>query len=231
MIEKIFSTTDGKIKVRIPTILNEITLGQMLEMQSNGQGDEMDAISILSGISKMDLYTVCDLSDLQIFNVHVRSLAQQVKYLYNSNIVPHNVVFMLGKRKVGVNVIRNLSIEPAGAFVAAKDIIADEINAHINQYGEDNWQQHFQPSLQSCCSVLSQYFFCRATGKKYDEQDVWAFESEIKKLKVTEALPIAKYFFSSYPDLIKQQIGFFQRLREYWRRRQILRRLRKINEV
>src|ERR1700761_3282075 len=125
MIEKILSTADGNIRVRIPTILNEITLGQLLEMQGNGQGDEMDAISILSGISKLDLYSVNDLSDFQIFNVHVRSLAQQVKYLYNSDILPHKVIFMLGKRKVTINVIRNLSIEPADAFLAAKDIIAD----------------------------------------------------------------------------------------------------------
>src|SRR6201999_363718 len=138
MIEKIINTRGGKIRVRIPTILNEITMGQLLEMQDNNQGDEMDAISILSGISKPELYAVNDLNDFQIFNVHVRSLAHQVKYLYNSEILPHKVIFMLVKRKVTVNVIRNLSIEPADAFLAAKDIIADEINVHINLYGEDH---------------------------------------------------------------------------------------------
>jgi hypothetical protein len=229
MIEKTLKTGDGKLKVRIPTILNEITLGQMMEMHERHYMDDLDAISILSGITREELYTVTNFDDFQVFGDYVQALAHQIKYLYNSDIVPHKVSFMLGKRKVTVNVIRNLSVEPAGAFLAARDIIAEEINEHINLYGEDGWQEHFQPSLKACCNVLAQYFFCRATGKKYDEYEAEEFTDEIKKLRVTEALPIAKHFFSCYPDLLKQKIGFFQRLHQYWRRRQVYKRLKKIN--
>ncbi|HTD40694.1 MAG TPA: hypothetical protein VK671_08745 [Mucilaginibacter sp.] len=229
MIEKTLRTTDGKLKVRIPTILNEITLGQMMQMQKKHYLNDLEAISILSGIPKEELYTVSNFDDFQVFGEYVQSLAHQIKYLYNSDIVPHKVTFMLGKRKVVVNVIRNLSVEPAGAFLAARDIIADEINAHISLYGEEGWQEHFQPSLKSCCNVLAQYFFCRATGKKYDEYEAEEFNEEIKKLRVTEALPIAKHFFSCYPDLLKQKIGFFQRLHQYWRRKQVFRRLKNLN--
>ncbi|MDB5145312.1 MAG: hypothetical protein JWQ66_4025, partial [Mucilaginibacter sp.] len=229
MIEKILRTTDGKLKVRIPTILNEITLGQMMEMQEKHYMNDIEAISILSGIPKEELYTVTNIDDFQVFGDYVQSLAHQIKYLYNSEIVPHKVTFMLGKREVTLNVIRNLSVEPAGAFLAARDIIADEINEHINLYGEEGWQEHFQPSLKACCNVLAQYFFCRATGKKYDEYEAEEFNEEIKKLRVTEALPIAKHFFSCYPDLLKQKIGFFQRLHQYWRRRQVFRRLKNLN--
>jgi hypothetical protein len=229
MIEKTLKTTDGKLKIRIPTILNEITLGQMMAMQEKHYLDDLEAISILSGIPKEDLYTVSNFDDFQVFGEYVKSLAHQIKYLYNSDIIPHKVTFILGKRKVAVNVIRNLSVEPAGAFLAARDIIADEINAHINLYGEEEWQDHFQPSLKACCNVLAQYFFCRATGKKYDEYEAEEFSEEIKKLRVTEALPIAKHFFSCYPDLLKQKIGFFQRLHQYWRRKQVFRRLKNLN--
>jgi hypothetical protein len=229
MIEKTLKTGDGKLKVRIPTILNEITLGQMMEMHERHYMDDLDAISILSGITKEELYTVTNFDDFQVFGDYVQSLAHQIKYLYNSDIVPHKVTFMLGKRKVTINVIRNLSVEPAGAFLAARDIIADEINEHISLYGEDGWREHFQPSLKACCSVLAQYFFCRATGKKYDEYEAEEFADEIKKLRVTEALPIAKHFFSCYPDLLKQKIGFFQRLHQYWRRRQVYKRLKNLN--
>jgi hypothetical protein len=228
MIEKTLRTGDGKLKVRIPTILNEITLGQMMEMHERHYMDDLDAISILSGISREELYTVTNFDDFQVFGDHVQSLAHQIKYLYNSDIVPHKVIFMLGKRKVTINVIRNLSVEPAGAFLAARDIIADEINEHINLYGEDGWKEHFQPSLKACCNVLAQYFFCRATGKRYDEYEAEEFAEEIKKLRVTEVLPIAKHFFSCYPDLLKQKIGFFQRLHQYWRRRQVYRRLKNL---
>ncbi|MDB5133740.1 MAG: hypothetical protein JWP37_343 [Mucilaginibacter sp.] len=229
MIEKTLKTTDGKLQVRIPTILNEIALGQMMAMQEKHYMDDLEAISILSGIPREELYTVTNIDDFQVFGDYVQSLAQQIKYLYDSDIVPNKVTFMLGKRKVVVNVIRNLSVEPAGAFLAARDIIADEINEHIKLYGEDGWQENFQPSLKACCQVLAHYFFCRATGKKYDEYEAEEFGEEIKKLRVTEALPIAKHFFSCYPDLLKQRIGFFQRLHQYWRRRQVFRRLKNLN--
>ena len=229
MIEKTLKTIDGSLRVRIPTILNEITLGQMIGMQEKHYLNDLDAISILSGIPKQDLNNVINFDDFSIFSEYVQSLAHQIKYLYNSDIVPHNVTFMLGKRKVVVKVIHNLSVEPAGAFLAARDIIADEINAHIGLYGEENWKEYFQPSLKACCNVLAQYFFCRATGKKYDEYDAEEFNEEVKKLRVTEALPIAKHFFTCYPDLLKQKIGFFQRLHLYWRRKQVLRRLKNLN--
>jgi hypothetical protein len=98
-----------------------------------------------------------------------------------------------------VKPIRYLPVEPAGAFLAVRDIIADEINEHINLYGEDDWQEHLQPSLKACCHVLAYYFFCRATGKKYDEYEAEEFCEEVKKLRVTEALPVAKHFFPVIP--------------------------------
>jgi len=226
MIEK---TTGGKLLIKIPTYLNEVTLGQMMEMQEKQFLNDLDAISILSGIPVSELNTVRNINDFQVFGSFVLSLSNQIKYLYNSNAIPHKVSFMLGRRKVTVNVIRNLSVEPAGAFMAARDIIADEINETIKQYGEDGWKEHFQPSLKACCHLLAHYFFCRATGKKYNEYEADEFCTEIKKLRVTEALPIAKHFFTSYPDLLKQKISFLQRLHQYWRRRQVFRRLKNLN--
>jgi hypothetical protein len=229
MIEKTLKTTGGKLQVRIPTVLNEVSLGQMMAMQEKEYLDDLDAISILSGVPKEELYCVSNFNDFAIFGDQIKSLAHQIEYLYQSDILPHRVTFMLDKRKVVINVIRNLSVEPAGAFLAARDIIAEEINRHINLYGEENWEDHFQPSLTTCCHLLAQYFFCRATGKKYDEYEAENFVEEVKKLRVTEALPIAKHFFTCYPNLLKQKISFLQQLRLYWRRRQASRRLKNLN--
>lgn len=229
MIEKTLKTTHGKLQVRIPTVLNEVSLGQMIAMQEKEYLDDLDAISILSGVSKEELYSVSNFNDFALFGDQIKSLAHQIQYLYQSDIVPHKVTFMLGKRKATVNVMHNLSVEPAGAFLAARDIIAEEINRHINLYGEENWEGHFQPSLTACCHLLAQYFFCRATGKKYDEYEAEDFIEEVKKLRVTEALPIAKHFFTCYPNLLKQKISFLQQLQLYWRKKQASRRLRNLN--
>ncbi|MFI5162940.1 MAG: hypothetical protein ACHQHN_16785 [Sphingobacteriales bacterium] len=229
MIEKTLKTTHGKIRVRIPTVMNELTVGQLMAMQEQQNLDDMDAISILSGVPKKDLYTVKDITDFLVFGDYVLSLSHQIRYLYNSDVIPHWITFTLNEKKVTVGVLRNLSVEPAGAFLAARDIIADEINEHINLYGEEDWKEHFQPSLKSCCQVLAQYFFCRATGKRYDEYEAEAFCEEIKKLRVMEALPIAKHFFTCYPNLLKQKISFSQRLHQYWRGKLVSRRLKSSN--
>jgi hypothetical protein len=229
MIEKTLKTTDGKIRVRIPTLLNELTLGQMMAMQEKPYLDDLDAISILSDIPKDELQSVKSFEDFLTFGSYVNSLANQIRYLYQSDMIPNRIAFVIEGKKIMVNVIRDLSIEPAGAFLAARDIIADEINDHINLYGEEDWQDHFLPSLKACCHVLAHYFFCRVTGKRYDEYEAEEFCEEIKKLKVTEALPIARHFFTCYPNLLKQRIGFLRQLRQRWRKRQVSMRLRNSN--
>ena len=231
MIEKVLKTTEGKILVKMPTSLSEITLGQMMEMQEKHYLDNIDAISILSGIPIDELHTVRNINDFSVFGQSVQSISHQIKHLYNSDTIPKKVTFTFSKMNVTVNVSHNLSVEPAGAFMAASDIIADEINETIKIYGEENWKEHFHPSLKACCQVLAHYFFCRATGKKYNEYEAEAFTKEIKKLRVTEALPIAKHFFTCYPNLLKQRTSFFQRLQQYWRRKQVSRRLRNLNTL
>jgi hypothetical protein len=182
--------------------------------------NDLGAVSILSGISLEQLQNVQNISDFQAFEDTILLLSHQIKRLYNSDAIPKKTTFTLNEGSKTVNVISNLSVEPAGAFMAARDIIAEEINGHIKQHGEDGWEESFNPSLKACCHVLAHYFYCKVTGKKYNEYEAEEFCDEIKKLKVTEALPIAKHFFSCYPALSKPKISSFHRLRQYWRKRQ-----------
>jgi hypothetical protein len=55
MIEKMLPTTAGRLKIRMPTILNEITMRQMIELQEKHYLNNVEAISILSGISAEEL--------------------------------------------------------------------------------------------------------------------------------------------------------------------------------
>jgi hypothetical protein len=200
MTERILKTTKGKLRIQMPTQLNEVTLGQIMDLQAKPDITDIEAISILSGIPITELQNIKNYDDLHQFGEAVLSLSYQIKYLYNSNEIPKEVVFTISgtdgtsPQTTKVKVMQNLSVEPAGAFMAARDIIAEEINTHIKTHGEDDWQEHFNPSLNACCQVLAQYFYCRVTGKKYNEYEVESFIDEVKKLRVTEALPISSLF-------------------------------------
>ncbi|HWZ15702.1 MAG TPA: hypothetical protein VNW95_10745 [Mucilaginibacter sp.] len=219
MIEKTLKTISGKLKIKIPSSLNEVTLGQMIELQEKENLNDLEAISILSGIPINQLNNVCSLDDLRVFGDAILSLSNQIKYMYDSEKIPEKINFCSGNTRVCVNVMRNLSIEPAGAFMAARDIISDEINEHIKKYSPDDWQEHFNPSLKACCQVLAHYFFCRVTGKIYNEYEVEEFCNEVKKLGVAEALPVSKHFFTCYPGLSKPKTSFFRRFLQRWKRR------------
>jgi len=229
MIEKTLKTINGKLQVKIPSSITEITLGQMMEMQEKPDLNDLDAISILSGISLVDLLNIKNANDLDVFGDCILLLSDEIKNLYNSDIVPKSILFTLGEQDIKLKVPRNLAIEPVGAFLAARDIIAEEIKEHINKFGGDDFENLFNPSLNACCHVLAYYFFCRVTGKKYNEYEAEEFCTVVKKLRVTEALPIAKHFFTCYPSLSKPKASFFHRLRQFWRKKRESRHLKNSN--
>lgn len=229
MITQKLKTTDGWLRVSIPTQLNEITLGQMMAMQDAPTLNDIEAISILSGIAAEELKQVKDAHELMVFGEHILSLSYQIKHLYNSEAIPQKTTFWLDGKPREVAVIKNLSVEPAGAFMAARDVISDEISEHIKKHGEDGWQEHFNPSLKACCQVLAHYFYCRVTGNAYNEYAIESFTETIKQLRVTEALPIAKHFFTSYPGLSIPRTGFWHRAQLLWNSVREYRRLKNLN--
>jgi hypothetical protein len=229
MIEKTLKTTQGNLKVKIPSQLSEITLEQLMQMQEKPDLNDMEAISILSGIPVDLLKNVRDINDFEAFSGCVLSLSHQIKHLYNSDAIPQKITFFLSDGTKTINVIRNLSVEPAGAFMAARDIIADEISERIKINGEADWQQYFNPSLNACCHLLAHYFYSRVTGKMYNEYEAEDFVNEIKKLRVTEALPIAKHFFTCYPNLSKPKTGCWHRLQQFWKKGQGYKHLKSLN--
>ena len=209
-------TTTGQLSIAMPEKLEQVTLAQLIAMQSADKLGDLEAISILSGMPLTDLQNVCDAEDLAPFIKQVADIARQIKYLYNSDAIPAKVAFTIDSKPMTVKVQKDLSVEPAGAFMAAREVIAGEIAKHIEQHGEKDWQEHFSPSLTACAGVLAQYFYCRATGKPYNEYAIAAFEEQVKQLPITDALPIAKYFFLSFPNLSKPRTGCWPRFRRLW---------------
>jgi len=157
-----------------------------MAMQATENMNDLEAIHILSGIRLHKLKQVQSYADLQVFNEQVLALAVEIKQLYNSEAIPDTVTFLLDGKPKKVNVMKNLSVEPAGAFMASRDIIAEEINRHIALYGQDNWQESFNPSLQICSQVLAHYFYSNVTGLPYDEELAAAFTRQVEQLPVTQ---------------------------------------------
>ena len=220
MIEKTLKTTQGRLTIKIPTKLEELTLGQLIELQEKPELNDIEAISILSGITSDQLQLVKNYNDLLVFSDTVLSLAQQLTNLYNHRAIPKTITLVHKGKTVKVDVLKNLSIEPAGAFMTAGEVIAEEMNQHLQRDEETNTSTEFNPSLKACCQVLAHYFYCRATGQMYDEYKAEEFAEEIKKMKVVEALPISAHFFSCYPNLSRPRTNFWQRLRPHWRKKQ-----------
>ncbi|GAB3936962.1 hypothetical protein [Mucilaginibacter myungsuensis] len=209
-------TTTGWLAIAMPQQLSDITLGQLIAMQSADKLGDLDAVSILSGTPLADLQNILDVKDLEVFNADVASIAHQIKYLYNSDAIPKTVGFMIDGGKREVKVTNNLSMEPAGAYYASRELIADAIAKHIADHGEDDWQETFSPPLTVCAQILAQYFYCRATGKPYNEAAATEFEEQVRQLPITQALPICKYFFLNYPNLSKPRTSFWHRLLQRW---------------
>lgn len=222
----------GKVKITIPENLNELTIGQLIEISKSES--ELGPLSILSGVSEKELANISQ-HELEKFTNRILSLSHQIKYCYEGKNIPQYVSFgttrvkrfgFYFRKENKIKVPGNLSIEPAGAFMASRDVIADEINRHINEFGEDNWQANFQPDLDAIATLLANYFYCRVTLLPYTEQKAFEFKSEILKLPVQVALPIGRHFFFSYPDLSQQKITFFQAVRQNLKKRQALKRLK-----
>jgi len=229
MIEKTVKNLHGKLSIKIPSSIDEITLGQVMELLESPLLNDLEAIGILSGVPLPEIQNIKDFDDLHVFGEIILRLSNQLKNLHSNNKLPKRITFHLAGVSKTVNVLQNLSVEPAGAFFASREIIAEEINEHITKYGNDDWQLSFNPSLKACCQVLAHYFYCRITGKMYNEYEAEEFTNEVKKLRVMEALPIAKHFFHCYPHLSKTKTGCLNLLLQRWKKKRELALLKSLS--
>lgn len=227
MITKTLRTLSGPVKIKIPENLNEATLGAMIQMQSVTENE----IPLIPGLTREICDNIIEFQDLTDIRDRVLSLAHQIKYCYEGTKLPEYVVFGYKKKWLRtvpnkIKVIKNLSIEPAGAYLASRNLIVDEINRHIAIYGEDNWQANFIPSLDICAGILANYFYCPVTGLLWNEQRAETFKSEVLKLSVQDALPISRYFFLNYNDLWRPKTSPWLRFKLKLNERRVYRNLK-----
>ena len=107
----------------------------------------------------------------------------------------------------------------------------EHLNKAIDKFGNDNWKDNFKPSTQSCIELLAQYFYCRVTGNVYQEYEVLKFQDEVKYLPVSQALPIARFFFLKYPNLEMPKINFLKLLQMLIQQKRALRNLKRSDRL
>lgn len=230
MITKQIKTTEGLISLSIPTTLDELTIGQLADLQANPEMSDAEIVSVLSYCPLETIYLARDINELKKFKEAIDTLTYELQFAYNAEAIPETVRFerLLGEKlskPKTVKVVRKLSLEPAGAYLNARNVIAEEINKAKEKFG-DAWEQNFNPSVQACIELLAQFFFYPATGKKYDEYQVQKFIDDVKYLPVSQALPIARYFFLKYPNLQMPKIGFWRQVQHQIKQRQALKNLK-----
>lgn len=231
MITKKIKTTGGDLKITIPSEISELTIGMLIDLTPE-PGDmlsPLQQLSVLSGIQKeyspgqpdaICLEDVERIDDLSVFDDTLQAIAYQIKSFVIEQELPEAILIPVPqpsvKRWFGiervhagkmVKVISNLGIEPAGAYMEAKELIKSEYEEwdRIKKWHGDHIE--FSPSIHSLCKLLALYFYCPATGEKFNTIKANEFQSAIRQLQITKALPIARYFFLKYPNLSKPKVA------------------------
>lgn len=231
MITKKIKTTQGPLTIAIPNDIKEMSIGLLLALtpEPGHSFSELEQLSILSGIpvepkdfadlDVMCLTDICNIADLRVFDEALQTIAYQLKHFVTVQEIPKQISFELPEKNIKrwfnlntgkalkiVPVLSNLGIAPAGAYLEAKELIKKEGERWERvkeQYGADI---EFNPSIAAQIRLLSLYFYTPVTGNKFNTLRVAEFDEVIKKLPITQALPIARYFFLRYPNLSKEKI-------------------------
>lgn len=234
MFTKTIKTTGGPLKISIPEDISEISVGLLMALtpEPGNSFSQLEQLSILSGVPSGkeereyadDKITLCDIkvSDLEVFDDTLQKIAYQLKAFVTVQDIPEGITIPTDqpnvKRWFGrttehkgkyVKVLSNLGIEPAGAYMEAKEVIKadlEEFAKHNPELSDDELKDVYSPTIQSLCRILALYFYCPATGEKFNSYKAVQFEEVIKKLPITKALPIARYFFLRYPNLSREKV-------------------------
>lgn len=179
-------------KYAIPTQLRELTLGQFFALRD--AKDIIDEVCALTGLERSAVSNFATKSDLQKCYAAFTPIGAELSKLSKTERreLPKEVTI---NGRV-ITVPKSLKLEPVGAFIAVNDILATEHNKN-EKLGLGVDYTDVIPQ------VLAHYFFIHYNGGLYDDE---LAESEnylqaIKTIPITDAIPIANFFFRKFPNL------------------------------
>lgn len=175
-----------------PTEVHEITLKQFFALR-RAKGI-LDEICALTGIDRQTVANFKGRDDLNACQVLLNNLGQKLAEGMEGTTLPKQTT-IAGKT---VTVPKNLKLEPVGAFIAVHNLITDEHKRAADE-GID-----FDPT-NIIPQVLAHYFWLplMGDGVLYSEEKIEAddYQQQILSMPITDAVPIANFFFRKYPHL------------------------------
>jgi hypothetical protein len=182
----------NNIAYNFPTEVNELSLKQFFALRkSKGVLDEVCA---LTGIDRETILNFKGREDLEKCQLLLNNLGAKLALGMDGAKLPKQTT-IAGK---AVRVPKNLKLEPVGAFIAVHNLITEE---HKRAAAAD---AEFDPT-DLIPQVLAHYFWLPYMGddalysdEKIDSED---YMDQIMTIPVTDAVPIANFFFRKYPNL------------------------------
>lgn len=218
MTERTFKHINGKLKLSIPDNLQDVTLQMMIQFQQPALSD-LEAISALTQTPIEQLYGISDVAALnEAILPFAQSLQHQLAYTYEAGALPKQVTLHHPGGKVQHLIIGDdAGFYAYGAVMEARELMTTEILRHQQTYG-DTWREHLNPDLRTCGLILTHFLYNRAyPGHVPSAVDIQQFFDVVKWLPITDAAPLARHFFLSYPNLPLRKPTRWQRLLHLWK--------------
>jgi len=175
-----------------PTEVSEISLGQFFSLRrSKGILDEICA---LTGIDRQSVQNFKGRDDLERCQYLLNNLGSKLANGIEGKKLPKQTT--IGGKTVIVP--KNLKLEPVGAFISVHNLISEEQKRSAETGAE------FDPT-DLIPQVLAHYFWLPYMGADalYNDEKIEdeTYMQQILAMPITDAVPIANFFFRKYPNL------------------------------
>ena len=199
-------------KFSLPSDASEVTLGQFLKLREADANDHISQLSVLMNVNKEDINLLSTKYSKQILNAIklTQVLIQDLQAFFESDVylVPPKEVKLMDKI---VRIPQDLQKEPFWPSRKVKEIIQDK----LKETGSGN---EFDLT-DKAADVIAHYLYFPYTGRPYNEYQAEEFKEVILDLPITEAMPLATFFFLKWKPLYLTRWSCFLVALRIWRKK------------
>ncbi len=188
--------------VQFPTSVYDLNLRQFFAIKKSK--DILDEISACTGIARNTIENFKDLKTVNAAQALLSTLRMSIEAGFDSRTFPTHI--QIGMKKIKVPA--ELRLEPIGAFMSVNDILAEHSNKMVAEATKQGKTMTTDDINFTDCipKVLAHYFYLPYHGEGVLYSDLKAetpeYMGKILNIPLTQAVPLANYFFLKFPNLI-----------------------------